>query len=86
VRQALNCTPWLVPALSSQHTHTTTTTLLTRYGGLACRDLMAMARGLLEATDAAYQVRGLGAAARGSNTTTSLCWPSLSRLFFFFPA
>lgn len=25
------------------------------YGGLACRDLMAMARGLLEATDEAYQ-------------------------------
>lgn len=26
-----------------------------RYGGLACRDLMAMARGLLEVTDEAYQ-------------------------------
>jgi hypothetical protein len=30
--------------------------LLCRYGGLACRDLMAMARGLLEVTDEAYQV------------------------------
>lgn len=56
VWQVLKCATW--HALSRQMSLLCwlRCALLCRYGGLACRDLMAMARGLLEVTDEAYQV------------------------------